>query len=183
MVSAVTCYKNFLLSPDHQHPHPHRPCFSLTASHRDALRCSVLREASDQRDACGCCGNCRRDLRGGSAPRSPCEAGRQREARRGNYVRFMTLERLSWAGMVMTYSLLASLTLRHVDGVSDPRGRHGKQESARADLGHSQPYQVFQEFLPVVTSFHEPALEPSANMGLPEKGTMLLGTSVSFCLL
>lgn len=87
----------------------------------------------------------------------------------------MTLERLSWAGMVMTYSLLASLTLRHVDSVSDPRGRQGKQESARADLGHSRPYQVFQEFLPVVTSFHEPALEPSANMGLPEKGTVLWG--------
>ena len=41
--------------------------------------------------------------------------------------------------------------------------------------GHSRPYQVFQEFLPVVTSFHEPALEPSANMGLPEKGTVLWG--------
>lgn len=70
----------------------------------------------------------------------------------------------------MTYSLLASLTLRQVDGVSDPRGRHGTQESARADLEHSRPYQkVFQEFLPVVTSFHELVLEPSANLGLPEK--------------
>lgn len=60
--------------------------------------------------------------------------GRQRETHRGSYVRFVTLERLS---MIMTYSLLASLTLRKVDGVSDPRGLRGKQDSARADLGHS----------------------------------------------
>lgn len=63
--------------------------------------------------------------------------GRQRETHRGSYVRFVTLERLSRAGLIMTYSLLASLTLRKVDGVSDPRGLRGKQDSARADLGHS----------------------------------------------
>ena len=60
----------------------------------------------------------------------------QRKARRGNYIRFVTLERLSRAGIMMTCSLLASLTLRQVDGVSDSRDRHSKQESARADLGH-----------------------------------------------
>lgn len=62
--------------------------------------------------------------------------------------------------------------LRKEDGSSDPRGLPGPAQTARVDLGHLPPCRKFcQEFLLVVTSFHEQTLGPSALTRLPKKRT------------
>ena len=70
------------------------------------------------------------------------------------------------------------------DSFSDPRGRRGQQRSVRADLGLLHACQkAFQEFLPIVTSFHKQTLEPSAFVQLPKKVNDTVVTDVFLCLL
>lgn len=68
--------------------------------------------------------------------------------------------------------------------VSDPRGRHRQRRSARAGPGLLHACQkAFQEFLPILTSFHKQMLGPSAVAQLPKKVNDIVVTEFSsaFC--